>query len=131
VRAPIDIGTQSLPGTAYAQRPDVLPDAELSTLAAVYRYVLDCHAKNEVAPENRPDAGKEIGVLASIFRLALDSANKNAASVISTNGDDAKERSKDDSSATRNYTELPTGQYLWILRLLTPPDIGGAPTDGP
>jgi hypothetical protein len=60
VRAPIDIGTQSLPGTAYAQRPEALSDAELSTLAAVYRYVLDCHAKNEAAPDNRPDAGKEI-----------------------------------------------------------------------
>jgi hypothetical protein len=43
-------------------------------------------------------------VLASIYRLALDSANKNAAGVVSTNGGDAKERSKDDSSATRNYT---------------------------
>lgn len=43
-------------------------------------------------------------MLASIYRLALDSANKNAAGVVSTNGGDAKERSKDDSSATRNYT---------------------------
>ena len=42
---------------------------------------------------------KEIGVQASIFRLALDSADKNAAGVTSTNGGDAKERSEDASSA--------------------------------
>jgi hypothetical protein len=41
---------------------------------------------------------KEIGVLASIFRLALDSANKNAAGVSSTNGDDA-ERGLSDSAS--------------------------------
>ena len=40
---------------------------------------------------------KEIGVLASIFRLALDSANKNAAGVSSTNGDNA-ERDLSDSA---------------------------------
>jgi hypothetical protein len=48
--------------------------------------------------------GTEIAVLASIYKIALDSANRNAAGVVSTNGGDAKERSKDDSSATRNYT---------------------------
>jgi hypothetical protein len=40
---------------------------------------------------------KEIGVLASIFRLALDSANKNAAGVSSTNVDNA-ERDLSDSA---------------------------------
>jgi hypothetical protein len=40
---------------------------------------------------------KEIGVLASIFRLALDSANKNAAGVSNTNGDNA-ERDLSDSA---------------------------------
>jgi hypothetical protein len=40
---------------------------------------------------------KEIGVLVSIFRLALDSANKNAAGVSSTNGDNA-ERDLSDSA---------------------------------
>jgi hypothetical protein len=45
MRAAHDIGTQSLPGIAYAPRPDVLSEAELSTLAAVYRFVLDCHKK--------------------------------------------------------------------------------------
>jgi hypothetical protein len=60
MRAAHDIGTQYLPGIAYAPRADARPEVELSTLAAVYRYVLDCHAKNEAAPDNRPDAGKEI-----------------------------------------------------------------------
>ena len=63
----------SSPRIIYTPRPDATPEAELSTLANVYRFV-------------------------------LDSANKNAAGVVSTNGGDAKERSKDDSSATRNYT---------------------------
>jgi hypothetical protein len=40
---------------------------------------------------------KEIGVQASIFRLALDSADKNAAGVSSTNGDNA-ERDLSDSA---------------------------------
>lgn len=36
------------------------PDArELETLAAVYRYVLDRHLKQETAPESRPDDAKE------------------------------------------------------------------------
>ncbi len=47
---------------------------------------------------------EEIAVLASIYKLVIDSANRKAAGVVSTNGGDAKERSKDDSSATRTYT---------------------------
>ena len=46
----------------------------------------------------------EASAVANIYRLVLDSAHKNAAGVTSTNGGDAKERSEDDSSATRNYT---------------------------
>jgi hypothetical protein len=63
----------SSPQIIYTPRSDATPEAELSTLANVYRFL-------------------------------LDSAHKNAAGVTSTNGDDAKERSKDDSSATQNYT---------------------------
>jgi hypothetical protein len=55
MRAAHDIGTPSAPGIAYAQRPDGLPDAELSTLAAVYRFVLDCHTTKKAAPESRPE----------------------------------------------------------------------------
>jgi hypothetical protein len=39
----------------YAPRPDATPEAELSALAAVYRFVLDCRAKKEAAPESRPE----------------------------------------------------------------------------
>ncbi len=45
---------------SYAPRPDATPKGELNALAAVYRFILDCHAKKETAPESRPDAGKEI-----------------------------------------------------------------------
>lgn len=45
---------------SYAPHPDATPEAELSALAGVYKFVLDCHAR------------------------------KNAAGVTSTNGDDAK-----------------------------------------
>ncbi len=48
------------PVVAYVPSPDVTPEAEISALASVYKFVLDCHAK------------------------------KNAASVTSTDGDDAK-----------------------------------------
>ena len=41
---------------------------------------------------------KEIGVLASIYKLVLDSANRNAAGVPSTNGNDA-ERDLSDSAS--------------------------------
>jgi hypothetical protein len=51
----------SRPTASYAQRLDNTPEAELSALASVYRFILDCHAK------------------------------KNAASVDSANGDDVKE----------------------------------------
>ncbi len=53
----------SSPHITYATRPDSTPEAEISALGNVYRYILDCHAK------------------------------KNAAGVTSTNGDDAKKGS--------------------------------------
>jgi hypothetical protein len=55
-------------------------------------------ARDDATPQT------ELSALATVYRLVLNSANKNAAGVTSTNGDDAKERSQDDSSATRNYT---------------------------
>ena len=42
--------------TARSEIPD---ERELETLAAVYRYVLDRHLKQEAAPSSRPDAAKE------------------------------------------------------------------------
>jgi hypothetical protein len=50
----------SSPRIAYSARADATPEAELSALAAVYRFVLDCRAKKEAAPESRPnDARKD------------------------------------------------------------------------
>ena len=55
--------------------------------------------------DTTPEA--EVSALAAVYRLVIDRAMQNAASVSSTNGDDAKERSKDDSSATQKYTRRP------------------------
>jgi hypothetical protein len=43
----------------YAPRPDATPEAEIATLAAVYKFVLHCHAKKEAAPESRPDDARK------------------------------------------------------------------------
>lgn len=43
------------PTAAYGSRPDNTLEAEISTLATVYRFVLDCHTKKEAAPESRPE----------------------------------------------------------------------------
>jgi hypothetical protein len=45
---------------SYTTRLDTSQEAEATALCAVYKFVLDCHAKKEAAPENRPDAAKEI-----------------------------------------------------------------------
>ena len=58
-------------------------------------------ARDDATPE------AEVSALAAVYRLVIDRAMQNAASVRSTNGDDAKERSKDDSSATQKYTRRP------------------------
>jgi hypothetical protein len=58
MRAAQDISAQSLPGIAYRTRDDAAPQAELATLANIYRFVLE---RKEAAPrQSRPDAGKEI-----------------------------------------------------------------------
>jgi hypothetical protein len=64
----------SRPTASYAQRLDNTPEAELSALACVYRFILDCHAK------------------------------KNAASVDSANGDDVKESKNDHAKESRPET---------------------------
>jgi hypothetical protein len=41
---------------SYVPRPDATPEAELKALAAVYRFILDCHAKKMAAePAPEPD----------------------------------------------------------------------------
>ena len=63
-----DISAQSLPNITYAPRPNASPEAELSALASVYRFIIDSHA------------------------------NTNAAGVSSTNGDDAERSPSDSAS---------------------------------
>ncbi len=48
------------PHTSYASLPDTTEDKESRTLGDVYRFVLDCHAKKEPAPESRPDDGTKV-----------------------------------------------------------------------
>jgi hypothetical protein len=60
MRAARDIGAQPLPGIAYAARPDADPQAELSALANIYKFVLDCHTKKEATRPGSPDDAKEI-----------------------------------------------------------------------
>jgi hypothetical protein len=59
MRAAHDIGTQSLPGIAYAQRHDATAEAEISALVNVYKFILDSHARKEAAPESRPDDARK------------------------------------------------------------------------
>ena len=42
----------------YTRRSDTSSEAEVATLGAIYKFVLDCHAKKEAAPESRPDDAK-------------------------------------------------------------------------
>ena len=45
----------SSPRIHYSQRPDTATEAESPALAAVYRFIIDCHAKKEVAFGGRPN----------------------------------------------------------------------------
>ena len=47
------------PRITYIPHPDTAPEAELSALVAVYKFVLDCRAKKEAAPESRPDDARK------------------------------------------------------------------------
>ncbi len=58
------------PCISYTPRPDTTPEGEVTLLTNVYKFILACHAK------------------------------KNADGVTSTDGDDAKEGSSNDSRAT-------------------------------
>jgi hypothetical protein len=53
-------------------------------------------------PDSTPEA--EIATLVNIYSFVLNSANKNAAGVTSTNGGDEKERPKNDSLASNDST---------------------------
>jgi hypothetical protein len=47
------------PTAAYVPLPDNTLEAEISALATVYRFVLDCHTKKEAAPKSRPDDARK------------------------------------------------------------------------
>jgi hypothetical protein len=49
------MGKMGSPRITYVARPNATSETELSALVAVYKFVLDCHAKREAAPESRPD----------------------------------------------------------------------------
>jgi hypothetical protein len=50
----------SEPRASYTSRRDATPEIEVAALAAVYKFVLDCRAPKEAAPESRPsDARKD------------------------------------------------------------------------
>jgi hypothetical protein len=54
-----DIDGELPPGLSYAVRPDVTASAELSALANVYRFVLDCRSNKEAAPASGPDDARK------------------------------------------------------------------------
>ena len=49
-----NIAGQPLPHIAYAPRPDATPEAEIATLAAVYRFVLSKSNASQKAVEPAP-----------------------------------------------------------------------------
>ena len=49
----------SSPRITYTAHSDTNVESELSALANVYRFVLDCRAKQEAAPESRPDDARK------------------------------------------------------------------------
>jgi hypothetical protein len=48
------------PVVSYTQRPDATPQAELSSLVAIYKLCLErSHAQKEAAAESRPDDARK------------------------------------------------------------------------
>jgi hypothetical protein len=43
------------PSITYAQHPDATPESEQLALAAVYRFIIDCHARKEATRPGSPD----------------------------------------------------------------------------
>jgi hypothetical protein len=43
----------------YTRRSDATSKAEVAALGAIYKFVLDCHAKKEAASESRPDDARK------------------------------------------------------------------------
>jgi hypothetical protein len=49
----------SEPLVTYEPRPDTKPESERATLAAVYRFIIDCHATRR-PPKSRPSDGTKV-----------------------------------------------------------------------
>ena len=47
------------PAISHTPRSDAVREAEISVLATVYKFALDCRAKKEAAPESRPDDARK------------------------------------------------------------------------
>jgi hypothetical protein len=47
--------------TSYRPRDDTPPGAQVSALAAIFKFIINCHEKRAAA-ENRPDDAKESDV---------------------------------------------------------------------
>jgi hypothetical protein len=58
---------------SYTPRSDATPEAEISALANVYRFVLDCHAKKRgrLLDKSGPNDGKERSVDDSTARTII------------------------------------------------------------
>ncbi len=52
---------KSSPRITYTPRLDAAPEAELNTLAACFRFILDCHQRGQTMQERLDDAGREMG----------------------------------------------------------------------
>ncbi len=49
----------STPHTVYTPRPNTVPEGGVASLASVYRFILDCHAKKKAARPGGPDDAEE------------------------------------------------------------------------
>src|SRR5215211_3389710 len=58
MRTKHDISAQSLPGIGYRARDDATAEAEISSLAAVYRIVLNAKQRGRLPDKSGPDEAK-------------------------------------------------------------------------
>jgi hypothetical protein len=62
----------SRPHIVYTPRPEAASE-EVSVLANLYHFIINCHAKKEAAPESRPeDARKELEAEEQAVRVCLE-----------------------------------------------------------
>ncbi len=49
----------SSPRISYTPRPNTVPEGEVASLASVYRFILDSHAKKKASRPGGPDDAEE------------------------------------------------------------------------